>query len=447
MNLIIQTDEGQRTVIPLVGDEITIGRNDGNLVCLSEKDVSRKHGRLVRDGDRYTVEDLGSFTGIRVNGERIHKKRVVAEGDLIEISRYDLMLQREPGEDELADRAPKGEPEVANPSPHDSAEHHQRRMIDTATIPLVPPHVPAAPPARQRRGRIVGFAAAALAIAAGGYAWTRHRPADADADAKAARRFALRAADEARSSHRYVEAMHDLDVARRAGAVDAELAGFETVAAEAHSEELYVEMEAAASSQDFERARRLLPLLVPSRTYYGAKAADSAARINAGYANLHVAAATRMKRTDRPGCLASAHLALAADPGNAQARSLIATCKASPPRATASRTAPPALRPTAAHRVLPDDGAPARQLVSEGNQKLTAHEVDAALALFGKALSLRPASAVLAGAYRGLGIAYTRKGDVEQGARYYRLYLPLCTDPIEQAQLQRALADYEARRR
>ena len=39
------------------------------------------------------------------------------------------------------------------------------------------------------------------------------------------------------------------------------------------------------------------------------------------------------------------------------------------------------------------------------------------------------------------------KGKVEQGARYYRLYLPLCTDSAERAQLQRVLADYDARRK
>jgi hypothetical protein len=46
-----------------------------------------------------------------------------------------------------------------------------------------------------------------------------------------------------------------------------------------------------------------------------------------------------------------------------------------------------------------------------------------------------------------MGIASTRKGNSEEGARYYRLYLPLCTDPAERAQLQRVLADYESRAR
>src|SRR5258706_8633452 len=98
MKLIIEDDEGRRTVIPLVRDEVTIGRNDQNMVRLEEKNVSRKHGRLLREEGHFYIEDLGSFTGIRVNGEKIKGKLLVHEGDLIQISEYDLMLQAGPDE-------------------------------------------------------------------------------------------------------------------------------------------------------------------------------------------------------------------------------------------------------------------------------------------------------------------------------------------------------------
>src|SRR4051812_48131982 len=98
MKLIIEDDEGRKTVIPVVRDEITIGRNERNLIRLAEKNVSRSHGRLIREGGHYYIEDLGSFTGIRVNGEKIAGKRQVADGDLIQISEYDLILQAAPEE-------------------------------------------------------------------------------------------------------------------------------------------------------------------------------------------------------------------------------------------------------------------------------------------------------------------------------------------------------------
>src|SRR5262252_7158390 len=98
MKLIIEDDEGRKTVVPVVRDVITIGRHDECLVRLSEKNVSRKHGRLLRESGRFYIEDLNSFTGIRVNGEKIAGKHLVREGDLIQISEYDLSLQAGPGE-------------------------------------------------------------------------------------------------------------------------------------------------------------------------------------------------------------------------------------------------------------------------------------------------------------------------------------------------------------
>jgi len=96
MKLIIEDDEGRKTVVPVVRDEISIGRNDDCLVRLTEKNVSRKHGRLLRESGKFFIEDLNSFTGIRVNGEKIAGKQPVNEGDLIQISEYDLSLQAGP---------------------------------------------------------------------------------------------------------------------------------------------------------------------------------------------------------------------------------------------------------------------------------------------------------------------------------------------------------------
>jgi pSer/pThr/pTyr-binding forkhead associated (FHA) protein len=98
MKLIIEDDEGRRTVVPLFRDELIIGRAEGSPVRLTDKDVSRRHASLCRRSGRVYVEDLGSFTGVRVNGTRVHGSRLVREGDLIEISQYDLTLQAGPEE-------------------------------------------------------------------------------------------------------------------------------------------------------------------------------------------------------------------------------------------------------------------------------------------------------------------------------------------------------------
>ena len=95
LKLIIEDDEGRKTVVPFVRDEITIGRQEGNTIRLTERNVSRRHARLVRLNGHVVVEDLGSYNGTRINGERIAGQSPLSEGDLIQIGDYDLALQAE----------------------------------------------------------------------------------------------------------------------------------------------------------------------------------------------------------------------------------------------------------------------------------------------------------------------------------------------------------------
>ena len=93
MKLIIEDDEGRKTVVPLIRDELTIGRQDGNTIRLTERNVSRRHARLVKDNGSLLIEDLGSYNGVRVNGEKIAGPTRIKEGDLVEIGDYDLGIQ------------------------------------------------------------------------------------------------------------------------------------------------------------------------------------------------------------------------------------------------------------------------------------------------------------------------------------------------------------------
>ena len=96
MKLIIEDDEGRKTVVPFVREEISIGRQEGNTIRLTERNVSRKHARLVRHNGTVEVEDLGSFNGVRVNGHGEYEGRLpVQEGDLVEIGDYDLAIESE----------------------------------------------------------------------------------------------------------------------------------------------------------------------------------------------------------------------------------------------------------------------------------------------------------------------------------------------------------------
>ena len=98
LRLIIEDDEGKTTVVPLIRDEITIGRKEGNTIRLTERNVSRRHARLLRtnsnnEDSTIIVEDLDSFNGIRLNGETVPGKCAMRPGDLIQIGDYQLALQ------------------------------------------------------------------------------------------------------------------------------------------------------------------------------------------------------------------------------------------------------------------------------------------------------------------------------------------------------------------
>jgi len=91
--LIIEDDEGKSVVVPLVRDEITIGRQEGNTVRLTDQNISRKHARLIKQNDSVFVEDVGSYNGIRVNGSRIQVKQSLRDGDEVVIGDYKLIFR------------------------------------------------------------------------------------------------------------------------------------------------------------------------------------------------------------------------------------------------------------------------------------------------------------------------------------------------------------------
>ena len=91
--LIIEDDEGKTTVVPLIRDEITIGRKEGNTIRLTERNVSRRHAKLSKGNGSIYIEDLQSYNGIKVNGDRIAGRAPVAEGDRIQIGDYQLALK------------------------------------------------------------------------------------------------------------------------------------------------------------------------------------------------------------------------------------------------------------------------------------------------------------------------------------------------------------------
>ena len=565
MKLIIEDDEGHRTVVPFMRDELSIGRTEENVIRLLEKNVSRKHARLLRANGKFFVEDLKSFTGVRVNGEKIHGKAAVDEGDLIQISEYDLILQYAPGErpagegGEDDDSTParrallSGEDEeptavserkketavirmedvsgtgqaqardlalaeqprlvclegdlaglefplrrsvvgvgrtadndVALDDPsvsryhcklflegdawklldnrsahgvHVNGEHYAvcrvkpGDLIEVGDVKLrfVAPgqdieQAAQAGPRPRSRASLLWVAAALIALAAvGAYLWTKKKAADEAARAAAARLDAIQreltAASAAMRGHRWAEALQRFEAAGLAGAAAEELRGARTASDELRTDADLKKLEAALAASRFDAAKEILDKTGAEPGWTAAQIRDRSPAVLKGYTDDHLAKSEAMRRQSPETCADEADLVLAIDPANARARELLAACS----RPSHSRPAKPQ-RPAVPAVAIGDFEESAQRLVAEGNQRLLAQDFVGAVARFQKALALKPDGRTLASLYRSMGIALTRRGDVEGGAHYYRLYLPLCTDPKEKAYLEKTLQEYERRK-
>jgi pSer/pThr/pTyr-binding forkhead associated (FHA) protein len=93
--LLIEDDEGKTVAVPLIREEITIGRQEGNTIRLTEQNVSRRHARLSLRSGVLSIEDLGSYNGTSLNGSALSGVASLKDGDVILIGDYRLGIQEE----------------------------------------------------------------------------------------------------------------------------------------------------------------------------------------------------------------------------------------------------------------------------------------------------------------------------------------------------------------
>lgn len=93
VKLVISDNEGTTTVVPLVRDEVSIGRKEGNTIRLTERNVSRDHARLLRREEAYEIQDLRSYNGTLVNGRPIDGTHSIRPGDEVRIGDYSITVQ------------------------------------------------------------------------------------------------------------------------------------------------------------------------------------------------------------------------------------------------------------------------------------------------------------------------------------------------------------------
>jgi hypothetical protein len=92
--LVLMSGPNEVKAYPLSGAQVSIGRSERSDIALADPGVSRNHARIVREGDDFIVEDLGSTNGTEVNGQPVRRRRL-ADGDMVKLANSALQFRRE----------------------------------------------------------------------------------------------------------------------------------------------------------------------------------------------------------------------------------------------------------------------------------------------------------------------------------------------------------------
>lgn len=77
----IVLEDGTRHVLDT--ERVTIGRQGGCTITIRDTNVSREHVQLRRRPNGWTLRDLGSTNGTKLNGVRVEGEQMLTNGDVI----------------------------------------------------------------------------------------------------------------------------------------------------------------------------------------------------------------------------------------------------------------------------------------------------------------------------------------------------------------------------
>jgi pSer/pThr/pTyr-binding forkhead associated (FHA) protein len=148
-------------VFQLEVGEITIGREVGNTIVISDAEISRRHAKLTWQGAGYFIDDAGSTNGTFVNGQRISAPHILKPGDLVSLSENITLVFEAAGDVNatVIESSPRAAPatvvpQATPPSPRPVVAPPPQPVYSAPVpVPAPPPNVyPDVPPPPEKKG-------------------------------------------------------------------------------------------------------------------------------------------------------------------------------------------------------------------------------------------------------------------------------------------------------
>jgi pSer/pThr/pTyr-binding forkhead associated (FHA) protein len=100
--LVMFRNDGERRSFSISREMMVIGRRQDCDLMIPLGEISRKHCRILRDGDTLRLEDLGSSNGTFHNGRRV-QEAVLEPGDTVQVGPVSFVVQVDgvPSDDEI----------------------------------------------------------------------------------------------------------------------------------------------------------------------------------------------------------------------------------------------------------------------------------------------------------------------------------------------------------
>lgn len=119
MGTLVLLQDGQAVPCPLTVEETVLGRHPECQIQLNSNMVSRKHARVLKDGSKFVLEDLGSGNGTFLNGKKIEGPTELKHEDRIKLGPILLRFETPEGAKRAAEAPADDRPPMSAPGGFD----------------------------------------------------------------------------------------------------------------------------------------------------------------------------------------------------------------------------------------------------------------------------------------------------------------------------------------